>query len=82
MERDRSLEIKMVGTLVHLEAQKHNLLQLIDRMKEQAEQNLQKKDKEIRMLHQQPVDLGEGGMLGEGLAVDENQWYEQMHRSM
>ena len=34
MERDRSLEIKMVGTLVHLEAQKHNMLQLIDRMKD------------------------------------------------
>ena len=76
MERDRSLEIKMVGTLVHLEAQKHNLLQLIDRMKEQAEQNLQKKDKEIRMLHQQPIDLGEGGMPGEGQAADESQWYE------
>ena len=72
MERDRALEIKMVSTLVHLEAQKHNLLQLIDRMKDQAEQNLRKKDKEVRMLHQHQAGMGDGVIPGQSQALNES----------
>ena len=82
MERDRALEIKMFSTLVHLDAQKHNMLQLIDRMKNQAEQNLLKKEKEIQMLQQSQNKVGEGMKPEDGYIIDERQMFEEMSKSM